>query len=351
MKRHRDLYARVRSFDNLLEAAYRARRGKRLRPDVAAFHYHLERNVLGLREELGDHSYRPGPYHSFRIGDPKPRLISAAPYRDRVVHHALCQVIEPIFERTFIHDSYANRAGKGTHRALDRCTYWARRHAYVLKCDIAKFFPSIDHGILLSLVERKLKCPETLWLVRLIVGNSNPQEQALAYFPGDDVFTPFERARGIPIGNLTSQFLANVYLSPFDHYVHESLRWPGYVRYCDDFLVFDSDASRLHGVRDGMQSYLNRLRLRLHARKCQILPTRCGIPFLGWQVFPDHRRLLPGPRRRVSARLRGRLLDHAAGRIPTERLSACVASCVGHLRHGDTSGLRRKLLARAPMPA
>ena len=139
MKRYNGLYEQICSFENLVAAAYRARRGKRWRPDVLAFHFQQEHRLLELREELLDQSYQPGPYRAFWIRDPKRRLISAAPYRDRIVHHALCQVIEPVLERGFIYDSYANRRGKGTHAALDRCTYFARRHRFALKCDIEKY--------------------------------------------------------------------------------------------------------------------------------------------------------------------------------------------------------------------
>jgi retron-type reverse transcriptase len=234
MKRYGNLYPAIIGFENLFAAAYRARRGKRYRPDVAAFHFHLETGILTLRDELVTQTYQPGAYRAFYIHDPKRRLISAAPYRDRVVHHALCRVIEPIFERGFIFDSYANRLGKGTHAALDRATQLARRYPYALKCDIEKYFPSIDHAILLERIERKIKCRRTLWLIERIVANSNPQEDVVRYFPGDDLFTPAERRRGIPIGNLTSQFFANIYLDGFDHFVQERLGQPAYVRFADD---------------------------------------------------------------------------------------------------------------------
>ena len=143
-----ELYEQICTWDNLYLAWRRAARGKRGREPAASFEYRLEDNLLQLQEELWSRSYRPGPYHSFYIHDPKHRLISAAPFRDRVVHHALCNVIEPSFEHRFIADSYANRVGKGTHRALDRCQQFARQHRYVLQCDVRQFFPSIDHAVL-----------------------------------------------------------------------------------------------------------------------------------------------------------------------------------------------------------
>jgi len=150
VKRIGGLYEQICAFENLYAAALRARHGKRYRPDVTAFYFNLEAELLGLRQDLQRKTYQPGAYRAFYIQDPKRRLISAAPYRDRVVHHALCRVIEPVFERGFIHASYANRVGKGTHAALDRCTSFTRRYRFALKCDIEKYFPSIDHALLLG---------------------------------------------------------------------------------------------------------------------------------------------------------------------------------------------------------
>jgi retron-type reverse transcriptase len=165
MKRHGHLWENVISFEAFLRAADRARRGKRFRPAVASFHFDLEHELWALHEELSTKRYRPGAYRTFFICEPKPRQISAAPYRDRVVHHALVNVLEPIYERTFIHDSYACRQGKGTHAAVDRCQHFARRFRYVLKADIQKFFPSLDHQILKAIVARKVKDPDVLWLL------------------------------------------------------------------------------------------------------------------------------------------------------------------------------------------
>ncbi|MBV8611148.1 MAG: group II intron reverse transcriptase domain-containing protein [Singulisphaera sp.] len=149
----------------------------------------------------------------------KARQISAAPFRDRVVHHALTGVLEPIFERSFVFDSYACRKGKGTHAAVDRCQGFARRYRYVLKADVRKFFPSIDHAILKGLVARKVKDPHVLWLVDRIIDHGNPQDPVLMWFPGDDLLTHTERRRRLPLGNQTSRFFANVYLDPLDHFV------------------------------------------------------------------------------------------------------------------------------------
>ena len=266
MKRHGNLWQQVVSFEALLRAADNARKGKRFRPAVAAFHFDQERELWKLHEELTAKTYRPGAYHSFYIFEPKKRQISAAPYRDRVVHHALVNVLEPIYERTFIADSFACRKGKGTHAAVQRCQEFARRFRYVLKADIQKFFPSLDHEIAKELVARKIKDRDVLGLVGTIIDGSNPQEEVFNFFPGDDLFTPCERRRGIPIGNQTSQFFSNVYLDPLDHFVKDRLGIKGYVRYVDDFLVFSDDKSHLADVREQIRAFLARLRLRLHPK-------------------------------------------------------------------------------------
>ena len=179
---------------------------------------------------------------------------------------------------------------------MDRCQQFARRHRYVLKADVRKFFPSIDHEILKGLIARKIKDPHVLELVTLIIDHSNPQQPVLMWFPGDDLFTPTERRRGLPLGNQTSQFFANVYLDPLDHFVTDRLGL-SYVRYVDDFLVFADDKRRLRSVRDQVSGFLEQFRLRIHPDKSVVFPTRDGIRFLGYRVFPTHRLLA----RRTSA--------------------------------------------------
>lgn len=344
-------FERLASFENLYAAACEAKKGKRFTHAVARFHHDLARNLVQLRDQLLDGSYRPGPYRTFEIQDPAPRMISAAPYRDRVVHHALCTLIQPIFERSFIYDSYANRKDKGTHKALDRCTEYARRYRYVLHCDIRLFFPSIDHEILYARLARKIQDPRVLALARLILDNSNPQPEANFYFPGDNLFTPFERRKGLPIGNLTSQFWANVYLDPLDHYFRDTLGVPGYVRYVDDFLVFGDDKDQLARWRENGRARLDAMRLLLHPRKCRIYPVTEGIAFLGFRVFPWKRRLLPASVGRARRRLSAMARDYARGIVSMPEIRQRVTAWIGHARHGNTIGLRRRLLAGAVMRA
>ncbi|RMF01427.1 MAG: hypothetical protein D6773_10100 [Alphaproteobacteria bacterium] len=217
--RHEGLFPRIANFQALHRAAKRAVKGKRRKPGASAFFANLERELLRLERELSARGYRPGRYVEIEVRDPKRRIVSAAPFRDRVVHHALCAVIEPIFERGFIANSFANRKGKGTHRAVGVYERYRDRHAHVLRCDIFRYFPAIDHDILKTEFRRRIACPDTLWLMDRIVDGSNPQEPVELHFPGDELFTPYARRRGLPIGNLTSQFFANLFLDRFDHFV------------------------------------------------------------------------------------------------------------------------------------
>jgi retron-type reverse transcriptase len=338
----------VCAFLNLLSAFRKAREGKRDSPEVAAYEMNLEAETIRLEQELGEGTYRPGGYRNFVIYEPKRRVISAAPFRDRVVHHAICNVIEPLFEERFIKDSYACRPGKGTHKALDRFTRFARRYPLVLKGDVVQYFPSIDHGILTRIVARRIRDRRLMALMTLLLDSGKDilkDEYEMAWFPGDDLFAAL-RPRGLPIGNLTSQFLANVYLDPLDHFVKEDLRARGYIRYCDDFVVFGETRERLAETRRRIHAFLAGLRLRLHERKTVVYRVRDGTPFLGFLVYPDHRRLLRRSVTRASRRFRALAAAYAAGDISPKELRQHVAAWIGHVKHGDTWGLRRRMLSR-----
>ncbi|MGI0486432.1 reverse transcriptase domain-containing protein [Pantanalinema rosaneae CENA516] len=387
MKRQGYLWEQITGFENILTAARLAQKGKRFRQNVLEFNYNLEQELHQLQEELRSKTYQPGDYRTFKIFEPKPRLISAAPYRDRVVHHALCNIIVPIFEQTFIADSYANRLGFGTHRALRRFTQFARSSRYVLQCDIRKYFPSLDHEILKQLIRRKIKCPDTLWLIETIIDRSNEQEPAIAYFPGDDLPQPFSnecttpvnsvsplnspilgdfgscssqnwgvrgaktavtpalRRRGLPIGNLTSQFFANIYLNGFDHFVKEQLRVNRYLRYVDDFALFSDERSFLVEARSAIEDYLTGLRLIIHPIKSQLFETRIGANFVGFRVLPDRIRVRSDNLRRARYRIRQLRTGVAAGNIDGLRVTQSLQSWEAHLKHGDTWRLRQQIFS------
>ena len=354
-KPERDLFGGIASFPALIAAATKAAKGKRAKPGVAAFLANLETEALRLERQLLSGAYRPGRYKRIEMFDPKHRTVSAAPFRDRVVHHAFCAVCEPLFERGFIHDSYANRAGKGSHRAVARYERFRDRARHVLRCDIHRCFPAIDHEILKRDLRRRIACPRTLALADRIVDGSNRQEPVNLHFPGDDLFAPFERRRGLPIGNLTSQFFANLYLDGLDHYCKEVLRAKGYLRYVDDFALFHDDPGQLEDWRRRIEGYLEGRRLKLHPRKTEILPTAEPAAFLGFVLLPDGRRLLPEANvRRFRNRLRGLRDRWRAGTVdPQVRLR--VASWIAHAEHANTRRLRRSIfsavrLRRAPEP-
>ena len=343
MKRFGNLYFQITEFENLLKAAKQAQRSKRFRDNVLRFNYRIERELARLKEELETKTYQPGNYRTFQIVEPKKRLISAAPYRDRVVHHSLCNIIKPIFERTFIDDSYANRVGYGTHRALRRFTKFARDRRYVLQCDLIKYFPSIDHEILKSIVRRKIKCADTLWLADTIIDGSNQQEPINLYFPGDNLLTPINRKRGLPIGNLTSQFFANVYLNGFDHFVKEKLKAEKYVRYVDDFALFSDDREFLAAARVEIEEYLASLRVKIHPVKSQLFETRKGANFVGFRIFPEYIRVRSENLRRGRRRLKQMQKDFASGKIGEVEIETSLQSWFAHLRHADTWNLRHKI--------
>lgn len=348
-RRYFSLYENICHPFNLWQAYLQARQGKRSQLAVAAFEYELESELIQLEEELRSGSYQPGGYTSFRIRASKPRLVNAAPFRDRVVHHALINVIGPLFERQFISDSYANRRGKGTHRALDRCTYFLRRYHYVMLCDVVQFFPSVDLEILTEILGRTIGDSRVMDLIgRILAGGAGVQaaEYDMVYFPGDDLFARL-RPRGLPIGNLTSQHWANVYLNELDQYAKRTLRIHGYVRYVDDILLFAQEKAELHAWKEAIQDFLQRLRLTLHTTRAQPRPVLTGVPFLGFQVFPDHRRL----KRRNGLTFQRRLCQliawHRCGLLEEKDLRCRVKGWINHASHGDTWGLRRAVLFHA----
>jgi RNA-directed DNA polymerase len=350
MKRHGQLWPQITAFGNLLAAAHQAERGKRFQPNILSFNDQLDRNLWQLKTELETKTYRPGAYCTFQIVDPKTRTISAAPYRDRVIHHALCNIINPIFVRTFVDTSYANRQGFGNHRALRQCINNTRTYQYVLQCDIQKYFPSIDLEILKLLLRRKIKCPDTLWLLDLIIDNSNEQLQIIDYFPGDNLLTPLERRKGLPLGNLTSQFFANLYLNGLDHFVTEKLKIPRYIRYVDDFALFSQDPEQLASAKIRIVEYLNALRLKLHPIKSQLLQTKHGVNFLGFRILPHQIRVRSENLRRGRKRVKILKQQLVTGEVDRLHIQRSLQSWQAHLAHGNTWRLQQQIFTRLSFP-
>lgn len=346
-KRHDNLFSEISSFASLRRASKKAVKGKRGKRGGAAYLFALEHEILRLQRDLETKTYQSGRYVEIELKRPKRRLVSAAPMRDRVVQHALIDIVGPIFEKGFIDNSFANRVGKGSHRAITAYERFRSRHAYVLRCDIFRYFPAIDHEILKTDFRRRIACHDTLWLMDTIIDGSNAQEPVNRYFPGDDLLTPMTRRRGLPIGNLMSQFSANLYLEPLDHFVTEVLQ-AGYVRYVDDFAVFHDDLYELQQIKTRIQTFLNARRLKLHPRKTVIVPTNEPAEFLGFILYPDGKRALTEDNvRAFKGRLKGMLAAVKAGTLSVEKARERIAAWEAHASHAHSYAARRAILGRA----
>lgn len=331
-----------------------AARGKQGTGAVARFGLAVGERLLALQASLRAVTWRPGPYVHFTIHEPKRRLISAAPFADRVVHHALCQVIEPRFEAAFVPHSYANRPGRGTHRAVDRVQALARSHRWALRMDVVKHFPSLDHTILRELLWRRVPEPGLRRLIDHILASGDgihaaDDTTAPTLFPGDDLLA-LCRPRGLPIGNLTSQFWSNCYMDPLDKFVLRSLRCSAYARYVDDFVLFDNDRERLLDARAQLIEFLaTHLRLRVHEGAAQVQACADGLPWLGFVVYPDHRRVKSRKVVETTRRLVERHAAWLAGEISFGEFDASVQGWINHVRYADTWGLRRHVLQKLPL--
>lgn len=325
----RDIWPRVTCFDNLVAAWEDARRGKRFLPSVLKFSGSVEENLLDIQGRLLHRTWRPGPWREFISNDPKPRLIQAPQFGDRVVHHALVRVIGPAFERRFINDSYACRKGLGNLSASDRLTDFLRastsetrksgRKIYALKADVRKYFPNIDHDILLGVLKRTVGDEGALWLIEKIVKDNG-----------------FEQ-RGLPIGALTSQLFANAYLDVLDHYVKDELGVRFYVRYMDDFIILHTDKRHLHDLQTLIGSVLwERLKLQFNP-KTSIFPASHGIDLAGYRHWVSYRL----PRKRNIKRTRRKFKEirklYAEGRMDVAQVRSRVASFVGYTKHCKAS--------------
>jgi retron-type reverse transcriptase len=309
------MFEEIISAENLLAAWEEFIAGKRAKRDVQEFQLRLMDNILALRNDLRNGTYRHGGYQAFNISDPKPRNIHKATVRDRLLHHAIYRVLYPFFDRTFIADSFSCRVGKGTHAAMDRFrafAYIASKNnthtCWVLKCDIRKFFANIDHKVLMEIFARRITDERLLSLLREIV----------------ESFSSTRPGVGLPLGNLTSQLFVNVYMNEFDQFVKHVLKAKHYIRYADDFVILSSNRDWLEIILPEINYFLqNRLKLQLHPDKLFIETLASGVDFLGWVHFPDHRVL----RSATGRRMRRRIAEHPSR--PT------IASYKGILSHGN----------------
>jgi len=335
MKRLGGIWNQLISFDNLYAAYLKARKGKAQSKEVADFSLNLERRLLRLQWQLQQGTYQPGDYQFFTLYERKPRLIAAAPFVDRVVHHALLNVIEPVIDKQFIYDSYACRKYKGVHAAVDRYQGWAKQYRYALKMDISRYFPSIDHQQLQAKLRRKIKDKSVLHLMeQIITGTPAPCGEPL-----------YGRRCGLPIGNLTSQFFANLYLDAMDHYLKEVCGIKSYLRYVDDFIILSNDKSQLHEYQQQIEVFLAGEYLRLHPRKANIFRTDKGVDVFGYRIFPDFRQLRNDNGHRFARKLKAMSLAYNEGRCEFSDINPSVQSWIGHARHGNTWGLRKQIFS------
>lgn len=337
METYKNILEKIISPENLFSAWDAFKSDKRSKPSVLQFEWRLEENIFQLHRELSRKTYRHGPYEGFYVKDPKQRHIHKATVRDRILHHAVFSVVNPIFEPTFIPTSFSCRVGFGTHKGveiLERMTRKVSRNntqsCFVLKCDVRKFFDSVNHKILLSIIKKRIKDADAMWLLEAIV-------RSYESGPG----------KGIPIGNLTSQLFANVYMNELDQFVKHRLKIKHYVRYTDDFAIISKDREELQKLLPPISEFLeNELALKLHPNK-SILHSICqGIDFLGYVIFPKHRLLRTKTKYRMFRKLEKRMEEYKAGSITKLKFEQSIQSYLGVLSHADTYEIREELLNR-----
>lgn len=329
--------------------AQRAAKGKRRSTQVARFLLDLDRQCDALSLELAASSYQPSQGRAFWICDPKPRCIYALPFRDRVVQHLLIDATLLQIERRLVAQTYACRVGMGTHRCLDRARALHRTHRFVLRIDIQKFFPSIDHQVLRRLLDRVTPLP-LRWLRDRFLDAPIATERADLHFPGEDSFVALCRPHGLPIGSLTSQIWANLFLSPLDHALTSYLGIGSWIRYSDDILVYHNDASRLDSALRHLEEVALGLRLRLHPHKTRIQETTEPLPFLGFALQRHQAavsvRLRSENLVRMRQRVRALRALFSAGALEVDEVTARLSAWLAHVRHGHTRSLIEREITR-----
>lgn len=311
------MYNRIISLENLLEAWKEFLKGKRSKKDVQEFQYRLSDNIFALHVDLKNKTYFHGGYYAFNISDPKPRNIHKASVQDRLLHHAIYRKLYSIFDIHFIHDSYSCRKWRGTHRALKRFRQFANiasknnnKTLWILKCDIRKFFASIDHKILIEILDRTIEDQDVLLLLKNIIKS----------------FDSGINGKGLPLGNLTSQLLVNVYMNEFDQFMKHEVKAKYYIRYADDFVIMSRYKNFLSELIPKISKFLDeKLKLSLHPNKVFIKTLASGVDFLGWVNFPDHRVLRTSTKKRMFRNLKAK-----------DGSEETVQSYLGLLKHGNT---------------
>lgn len=339
MRVYKNIFDRTVSLENLFSAWDKFKSDKQKKRDVQKFEWRLEENIFQLHRDLKYHRYKHGAYASFYIRDPKQRHIHKAIVRDRILHHAVFSVLNPIFEPTFISNSFSCRIDKGTHKGIDALDKTLRKISgngfkpcFALKCDIKKFFETVDHSILLNIIRKRIKDADAMRLLEKIIESFISQYSTL-----------FKR-RGLPIGNLTSQLFANIYLNELDQFIKHKLKVKYYIRYTDDFVIGAEDKLYLENIIEAIHSFLSdKLGLELHPNKVTIRKFHQGIDFLGYIVLPHHRLLRIKTRKRIFRKLRERINEYKIGTISERTLEQSLQSYLGVLSHADTYKLGQEM--------
>ena len=339
MKIYKNVFEKIISPENLFSAWDKFKSNKQKKRDVQHFEWRLEENIFRLHRDLKFRSYRHGAYTSFYIRDPKQRHIHKATVRDRVLHHAVFAALNPVFEPTFISNSLSCRIDKGTHKGIDileKLTRQTSKNAFkpcfVLKYDIRKFFETIDHKILLNIIRKRIKDTDALWLLEEII------ESFISRYS-----TLFER-KGLPIGNLTSQLFANIYLNEFDQFIRHKLKVKHYICYTDDFVIVAGNKRQLENFIAPIRSFLlDNLALELHPKKIAIRKFHQGIDFLGYIVLPYYRLLRTKTRQRIFKKLKKRIEEYKKGVANKQTLEQSLQSYLGVLSHADTYKISNEL--------
>ena len=328
------MYEELCSKENLIFAFRKAKIGKTKKRYVKRFKKYFEENILRLREELLDKTYKPYPLKTFILRDPKTRKINKSAFRDRVVHHALINVIKCLFESGFIYDSHANQIGKGTLKAIERFDKFKRkvsrnntRKCFILKADIKHYFEEVNYDILINILKRKIDDKDVLWLIRLIINN-----QVIGG----------KKIKGMPLGNLTSQFFANVYLNELDQFVKHKLKVKYYIRYVDDFVILHDSKKQLKEWKNEIEFFLKeRLDLELHPDKSQILKLEKGIEFLGFRIFNHHKLLKKGNMKHFERKLNQMEIMFKEGLLDREKIVEILEGWLAYAVNGDTYKYRK----------
>lgn len=343
-----DVFDEIISIDSLLYAHKRAFRGKRNSQVATSYNYHHMSKLLEIQQELREGTYRPLPYRHKEIREPKKRSIEAPAYRDRIVQHAIHNIMSPYYERFFVPGSQACRPGKGIHYAAKLVQHFLRskKPLYVCQLDVSKYYPSINHDKLMELIARKVKDKRLLDLLQIIVDSTDSGTEHDALFPSDSYYHTKGR-RGIPIGNLTSQLFANIYLHEVDMFAKQTLKAKYYVRYMDDILLFHEDKAQLRRWQKQMTEFLyEELYLTVHPYKVRVYPAKHGVSFVGYTIYPHYMKLRGSTVRRFKRRYYRQLRHMVEERIPPSSVQESLTAWKAHATFARSDALIKSLEAK-----